>query len=402
MQSLSIKDPIHGRMAFDAVEHAVVGTQVFQRLRGIRQLALTEFLFPRATHDRLQHSLGVAHVTGRVLAAADPDELAVARAAALLHDLGHGPFSHVTEQILVEQVRAAGRLEVKELHPLLSAQIIRRDPALNRALGSMAEDVAQVVEGSSHLKVASMTVSGPADADKLDYLVRDAHFTGQGDLFELAVLLLDEATSAPISRRVDIAPRIRQLRGTMRERVYWHHVRRATDIMLSRGLRFVLPEAIVAPNSFEAGRLELTNEFLDAFVELDDRSALALCRSAASAPARQMAERIDNRRLLQRRARVTITETLPRERILDPMCVDHAAIERLELGIVDDIGRRGSVEPWQIAINLESDTNPTYRLPAQPGDTANAEPEAWLYMPPEVAVTGQEATDLLVRALRSA
>ena len=102
-----IKDPIYGYVAFTQLEKDVIDTKVVQRLRRLRQLAGAEFLYPGANHTRFEHSLGAMHLAG-VLAEqiSDKDEeIQVLRLAALLHDIGHGPFSHIFEHLLVRQNR---------------------------------------------------------------------------------------------------------------------------------------------------------------------------------------------------------------------------------------------------------------------------------------------------------
>ena len=96
---LRVRDPVHGFIAFSNEEAALIDAPIVQRLRGIKQLALTSLLYPGATHTRFEHSLGVMHVAGRM---ADHLELRkrerrLVRLAALLHDVGHMPFSHAGE-----------------------------------------------------------------------------------------------------------------------------------------------------------------------------------------------------------------------------------------------------------------------------------------------------------------
>ena len=103
-----ISDPIHGYFYLSDVERDVIDTQVFQRLRRIRQLAGAHLTYPAAQHSRFEHSLGTAHVAGlagNVLlnkGYIDEDKIQILRLAALLHDIGHGPFSHLFEEVMLE------------------------------------------------------------------------------------------------------------------------------------------------------------------------------------------------------------------------------------------------------------------------------------------------------------
>ncbi len=105
-----MRDPIHGFIRISKQERALIDAKVFQRLRRIRQLAMAFLVYPGALHTRFDHSIGVMHVAGRIcnkLQESDPKrieakDIALVRLAALLHDIGHGPFSHVSEHLLDE------------------------------------------------------------------------------------------------------------------------------------------------------------------------------------------------------------------------------------------------------------------------------------------------------------
>ena len=101
-QRLEVRDPIHGFVYREPEERDVMDTCIFQRLRRLRQLALASLVYPGATHSRFEHSLGAFHLAGKIASALDVDasETRLLKLAALLHDIGHGPFSHVIETIL--------------------------------------------------------------------------------------------------------------------------------------------------------------------------------------------------------------------------------------------------------------------------------------------------------------
>jgi len=187
-----LRDPVHGLLAFEGAAGRVVerllATREVQRLRNVRQLGLTSLVFPGAEHSRFTHALGAAHVMVRMLARiraiedALPKELRVDAeaeadviAAALLHDLGHGPFSHLFEEV----VPHARRHEAWTVDILL-------DPAtdVHRVLvglgAGMPERVAALIEGHHRLGYLGRCISGTLDADRCDYLLRDSHLTGVG------------------------------------------------------------------------------------------------------------------------------------------------------------------------------------------------------------------------------
>lgn len=136
-----VRDPIHGFIRIEGREGAIVDAPVFQRLRQVRQLAMAYLTYPSATHSRFEHTLGVLHVAGRMCArlGVDAPHSQTIRFAALLHDIGHGPFSHPSEEVLAavasdDVKKKAGGLD--KIHELITRQIIRTDPDLHRLIPS--------------------------------------------------------------------------------------------------------------------------------------------------------------------------------------------------------------------------------------------------------------------------
>ncbi|MFN3348660.1 HD domain-containing protein [Pseudorhodoplanes sp.] len=184
-----IRDPLHdliefdvGRSQIDRVLWDVLQTRPFQRLRRIKQLGFSDLVYPGATHSRLLHSVGVFHTAKRLMTVIDKfvpakDQKAFqALAAALLHDVGHGPFSHAFEKI-------GERFDLKMAHHETVSDALIRDseitPLLCNEMGSgFANDVADMVTGSGIRTIYSAVVSGQFDADRLDYMRRDRLMTG--------------------------------------------------------------------------------------------------------------------------------------------------------------------------------------------------------------------------------
>src|SRR2546430_12829462 len=137
-----VRDPIHGFVSLDEKEVDIVGTTIFQRLRGIRQLALANLVYPGALHTRFDHSLGVCHVSGLLadsLKFSNSDKDLV-RLAALMHDIGHGPFSHVSEvplELYSNREALGGRIKKREkIHELLTQDMIHNDPQLRHLIAA--------------------------------------------------------------------------------------------------------------------------------------------------------------------------------------------------------------------------------------------------------------------------
>ncbi|WP_223069043.1 HD domain-containing protein [Paenibacillus caui] len=173
------KDPVHNYIHVqDELIWALINTPEFQRLRRIRQLGTTFLTFHGAEHSRFSHSLGVYEITRRIISQFErngyadwpEDERMVALCAALLHDLGHGPFSHSIEE--------AFHMD----HEDWTCKILLGDTEVNRILkqisGDFPEKVAGVIRKDYDKRIVVNLVSSPLDADRMDYLLRDAYFTG--------------------------------------------------------------------------------------------------------------------------------------------------------------------------------------------------------------------------------
>lgn len=184
-----IRDPVHNFVELWSDELKVVNSPVFQRLRGIKQLALANLVYPGALHTRFDHSVGVCHVAGLMAnrvgvgdRSTDDHDVRLVRLAALLHDLGHGPFSHVSEDALERYANreALKGIEKKEkIHESITARLIDTDPDLTRILGpDMCRKVVQILGDGYGERMLKNIVSGPLDADKQDYLLRDSRFCG--------------------------------------------------------------------------------------------------------------------------------------------------------------------------------------------------------------------------------
>ncbi len=168
-----INDPVYGFIKisfdslFDLIEHPW-----FQRLRRIRQLGLTNYVYPGATHTRFQHALGAFHLMETAIQVLrskaveiTPEEEEAALAAILLHDIGHGPFSHALEESIIENIH----------HEELSLLFMQ---ALNTEFNGRLGLAIRIFTGKYHKQFLHQLVSGQLDMDRLDYLKRDSFFTG--------------------------------------------------------------------------------------------------------------------------------------------------------------------------------------------------------------------------------
>lgn len=203
-----INDPIYGGIGLSAFEVDLVNTQIFQRLRHIRQLALVNYVFPGAEHSRFVHSLGVLYIMGKMtehlLSNGDitPDEQLKLRTAALLHDIGHYPFSHLAEEVYKYKDHEASQLlkpyesrdslltklsvktqNKKAHHERLGQHIISTNAEiapLIRDAGLDLVEIGSIITGElgPHNNFFSQLMHSSLDADRLDYLIRDSFQTG--------------------------------------------------------------------------------------------------------------------------------------------------------------------------------------------------------------------------------
>lgn len=295
-----LRDPVHGLVSFESKELHIIERLLqcgeLQRLRRIRQLGLTSLAYPGADHTRFSHALGTAHVMSRFLSRMGalqdslpasqrmtPEHQTEALAAALLHDIGHGPFSHLFEHFVPQG----------PAHEDWSERIIC-DPStsVHRVLSEVDRElplrVAQLVRGQHEISYLAHAVSGSFDVDRCDYLLRDAHFTGVSyGHFDLDWLLRSFciSTASTPTERTHLAidgqkglPAIESFllaRLFMFQQVYFHKASRASEWLLGsilRRMRALLIEGVKLPG-VPTGLLELaqtgTTE-LAHYLTLDD------------------------------------------------------------------------------------------------------------------------------------
>lgn len=229
----TLRDPIHGGIRLDDWVVPIVDHPEFQRLRRIHQLGTAQLVYPGAHHTRFEHSLGAYHLAGRFaesLALSDEEALTV-RAGALLHDIGHGPFSHAFEELL----HGTGRR-----HEDTTVDLVRWGPLgdLLRQGGIDPVAVSELVMGRGPL---AKVVSGALDADRMDYLLRDAHYTGvktSVDPDRLLRVLQRDAEHGTLLRESGIlsAESLLTMRFLMYPAVYLHHTVRASERMLQAAI----------------------------------------------------------------------------------------------------------------------------------------------------------------------
>jgi HD superfamily phosphohydrolase len=236
-----IKDPVHGYVYITEEEKEIIDSFPVQRLRRLRQLAGTEYVYPGANHTRFEHSVGVMYLAGRVTENPNisehlsHEEAQMVKIAALLHDVGHGPFSHVFEHLLIK--------ELDKTHEDITSWIIQKGELKDMLCkaGYKPEDVGRLAVGTLHKPKKTFLdqiISSAVDVDKLDFIVRDTHHTGAEygyiDVFRLIHALdilngnLAVDLGALSALESLIIARIESFKS-----IYFHRVGRAAQIMLA-------------------------------------------------------------------------------------------------------------------------------------------------------------------------
>lgn len=173
-----IADPIHKFIRFTDLEKKIIDSVVFQRLRRIKQLAGAHLVYPAAQHSRFEHSLGTMHVAGLAgehlfsIGVIEKESIQELRVASLLHDIGHGPFSHLFEEAL--------KVTGNKNHETIGAEIICKTELSDILSGSgySPKSISEISFGNSKVKFKNEIISGSLSADLMDYLPRDGFFTG--------------------------------------------------------------------------------------------------------------------------------------------------------------------------------------------------------------------------------
>jgi HD superfamily phosphohydrolase len=240
-----IRDPLWNNIRLDPLAQRLVDTPAFQRLRYVRQLGLAFLVYPGATHTRFEHALGTYLLARRaltlledrgVLQTPESDECRVVRTAALLHDIGHYPFSHALEEI--------GAIHHEEVaRPLVTRGAIA--DILRRELGDDApERVMELIRGRSDSPLQRL-ISGSLDLDKIEYLTRDAFMCGvrygdiDADRLLNSLTLLDDPVTGKrtvglVEKGLSALESLLFAKYQMYRNVYWHHAVRSATAMYKR------------------------------------------------------------------------------------------------------------------------------------------------------------------------
>ena len=326
---VAIQDPIHGHISLTQDELSLVDERAFQRLRNIKQLGFSELSFPGATHTRYAHSLGAMHVAGQIVdqvfeGLSLPAEQAAhlrlcVRLSVLFHDIGHAPLSHVSEKVmpsvnaltLPDWLKGDERQATHEDYTLMLLTESDLSDAVHRASSGVlsGQDLASLVagrlspnvdsslyqfEGKSLLPLLHSIVSGEVDADRMDYLRRDAFYCGVNYGNFDHMWLTTNLTAVPSDAHWQLGLRHRGVwafenfllaRYHMFLAVYLHHIPVCFDNMLGR--------------YFESGEYTLPSD-PRGYLDTDDIELTVHLRRSENVWAQMVAQRTPYRLLLER------------------------------------------------------------------------------------------------------
>ena len=251
-----VRDPLWNNIRIDAAALKVLDTEPFQRLRYVRQLGHTFLVYPGATHTRFEHALGAYHLTRRTLSllgeggALEPiadEEVALIQLAALLHDIGHYPFSHGLEEagLPTHEEMAPEHLA----HPELAAALEESSVA------GAASRIADFIRGTDPSPLQGL-ISGSLDLDKIEYLTRDARMCGvpygtvDVDRLIHAITIVERDGRRSVGLREKGVSALESLlfaKYQMYRNVYWHHAVRSATVMFKRLVRSAIADGELDP-----------------------------------------------------------------------------------------------------------------------------------------------------------
>ena len=335
-----IKDPVHGYVYITENEKEIIDTYPMQRLRRLRQLAGSEYVYPGANHTRFEHCVGVMYLAGKVtenpnLSRIVSDEEAdIIRLSGLLHDVGHGPFSHVFEQLLIR--------DLEKTHEDITSWIIAESEINDKIAqaGFNPDEVSKLAVGKLHKPDKAFwdqIISSGVDVDKQDFIVRDTYHTGAEygfiDVFRLihAIDVLGEDLAVELGAlsalEAFMIARIESFKS-----IYFHRVGRAGQIMLAMAMEKANEE--LGLTAFKTP---------EEYLAMDDYtvwSALKKCEKS-----KPIIDDLERRRILKCAYERTFYEK-------DALVSNIFGREAYRRQVQDEIAREAGVEPEAVIIDV--------------------------------------------------
>ena len=316
-----IRDSIHGNLPLNSFELEVLDYPQLQRLRRVKQLGFIYLIYPGANHSRFEHSIGTMHLASKLADQLElnDDDKDLVRIAGLLHDAGHGPFSHVSEAVF----------DVP--HEKLTAFVVKNTSLADKLSEKFnTSEIIDIINGKGKL---GPIISGELDMDRMDYLIRDSHYTGVAygviDTERIISNLKLERELILDIKGVQAAEAALVARYLMYPSVYQHHTTRIVNAMFRRCLRHMIHQDILNPKEM---------------YKYDDADMISMCRNSEGF-SRDIMERIDNRRLLK------VAKSIPVNRFENPDKIFKISKEEL-LKAEEEISQDFNIDRNYLIINL--------------------------------------------------
>ena len=314
-----VRDSIHDYIDLDELESSLVDTEPYQRMRWIKQLGSANLVYPGANHTRLEHSIGVSHLVKQMASQSDvpKDEIPLVSIAGLLHDLGHSPYSHLADEL------PFGKDHVEFTQDIINSSQI------SDILGDQGLDINEVcslIKGDH--KYGSL-ISGDIDGDRLDYLMRDSHYTGVKtgvDTGRLVTKMSFADNELVIGESgLPVVETFLTSRSIMFPTVYFHPFSRGAELMLARATT-----AAIDSDAFT----------YDSFVSFTDHKFLSELNSAGGLSQKLVSD-FEKRNITKRVVSITKDKT-------EEMGISKSDVEDLELSIAQKL----DIDSSQIFMDL--------------------------------------------------
>ncbi len=335
-----IKDPVHGYVYITHGERDIIDSYPMQRLRRLRQLAGSEYVYPGANHTRFEHCLGVMFLAGNVLENpnvsqhVNEEEIDMCRISALLHDCGHGPFSHVFEQLLIK--------DLDKTHEDITSWIIEKSEVADRLskIGYKSAEVGALAVGKFHKPgkaFLDQIISSAVDVDKQDFILRDTYHTGAEygfiDVYRLihALDVMGENLAVELGAlsalEAFMIARIESFKS-----IYFHRMGRAAQIMLATAMEKANPE--LGLTAFKTP---------EEYLQLDDYTVYAALKKCKAS--RGIINNLENRKMLKCAYERTFYEK-------DTMVSNLFSREAYRLQIRTEISKEAKVDIESVIIDV--------------------------------------------------
>ncbi len=248
-----IRDAVHGNIKIRGVLLELIGTPEMQRLNSIHQLGFAYLVYPGAHHSRIEHSLGTSHVAGLIAdnLGIDENEKRLVMSAGLLHDVGHGPYSHTLEYLMSNKLKKdhmeitkeiiTGEYDIIDKKERKAIDMHTTIPEILEKYGLKPDETAELVSGKRKKNYLAQIIHGAVDADQIDFLLRDAHYTGVAygviDMERLLQTMEIRNNNLVVDKKgVGAVEGMLVARGLMYSSVYFHKTVRIAEMMVVRAV----------------------------------------------------------------------------------------------------------------------------------------------------------------------